>query len=157
MMKKIFELTQSGVDKLKDELYYLKNIRRKDNLEALKEAREQGDLSENADYSAARDEQAQIELRILEIQNILKNVKIINTSNQNKEIYIGKTIHLRFLNSDKTELIFLVGALEVDPFVNKISIESPLGQSLKGRKVGDQVLVKTETGKNFKVEILKVE
>ncbi|MDV3167031.1 MAG: transcription elongation factor GreA [Vigna little leaf phytoplasma] len=157
MMKKFFELTQSGVDKLKDELYYLKNIRRKDNLEALKEAREQGDLSENADYSAARDEQAQIELRILEIQNILKNVKIINTSNQNKEIYIGKTIHLRFLNSNKTELIFLVGALEVDPFVNKISIESPLGQSLKGRKVGDQVLVKTETGKNFKVEILKVE
>ncbi|PQP79964.1 transcription elongation factor GreA [Candidatus Phytoplasma phoenicium] len=158
MNKKVFELTQTGVDKLKQELEYLKNVRRKENLVALKEAREQGDLSENADYSAARDEQAHIEARILEIQNILKNVKIIYTSSENKKIYIGKTVYLKFLNiSEPNQLVNLVGALEADPFENKISIDSPLGQSLKGCEVGDQVLVKTEKGKNFKVEILKIE
>ncbi|WP_323847742.1 MAG: transcription elongation factor GreA [Phytoplasma sp.] len=157
MNKKNYELTKLGVDKLKEELEYLKNVKRNENLEALKEAREQGDLSENADYSAARDEQAFIETRILEIQNILKNVKIIDTSNQNKDINIGKTVTIQFLHDMSKQTLHLVGFLEVNPFNHKISIESPIGQSLKGHKEGDQVLVKTETSKSFKVNILKVE
>ncbi|WP_341266537.1 transcription elongation factor GreA [Candidatus Phytoplasma fraxini] len=157
MNKKNYELTQSGIDKLKEELEYLKNVKRNENLEALKEAREQGDLSENADYSAARDEQAFIETRILEIQNILKNVKIIDTSNKNKEINIGKTVTIQFLHDNRQQTLHLVGFLEVNPFANKISIESPIGQSLKSHQEGDQVLVKTETGKSFQVNILKVE
>nr|WP_247643031.1 hypothetical protein [Acholeplasma laidlawii] len=73
--KKVYELTQSGLDQLKDELTHLKDVKRVENLEALKEAREQGDLSENADYDAARNEQARIEARILEIESILKKCK----------------------------------------------------------------------------------
>ncbi|MEZ0180099.1 transcription elongation factor GreA ['Camptotheca acuminata' phytoplasma] len=156
-MKKNYELTQSGLDKLKEELDYLKNVKRNENLAAIKEAREQGDLSENADYSAARDEQVFIESRITEIKNILKNVQIIKTSDNNKEINIGKKVLIQFLDNMKEEYIQLVGVLEVNPFDNKISIESPIGQSLQGYKEGEQVLVKTETGKSFKVNILKVE
>ena len=81
-IKRVFELTQEGVDKLKDELTDLIDNKRPQNLEMLKEARAQGDLSENADYDAARNEQARIEARISEIENILKNVKIIKTSNK---------------------------------------------------------------------------
>lgn len=154
--KKNYELTQSGVDELKAELEHLINVKRHENLESLKEAREQGDLSENADYNAARDEQAFIESRILEIQNILKNVKIINTYSTNKEINIGKTVTLQFLDSMTEKTLHLVGVLEVNPFKNKISIESPIGQSIQGYQEGDQVLVKTELGKSFKVNILKV-
>ncbi|MDV3167946.1 MAG: transcription elongation factor GreA [Candidatus Phytoplasma stylosanthis] len=157
MNKKNYELTQSGLDKLKEELEYLKNVKRNENLKAIQEAREQGDLSENADYSAARDEQAFIELRILEIQNILKNVKIIDTFSKNKEINIGKKVLIQFLHNMKEEYIQLVGVLEVNPFINKISIESPIGQSLKGYTKNDQVSFKSETGKIFKIKILKVE
>ncbi|MDC9031878.1 transcription elongation factor GreA [Columbia Basin potato purple top phytoplasma] len=157
MKTKNYELTKSGVDKLKEELEYLKNVKRNENLEALREAREQGDLSENADYRAARDEQSFIESRILEIQNILKNVKIIYASDQNKEIHIGKTVTLQFLDDMRQQTIYLVGIFEVNPFMNKISIESPMGQSLKGYKEGDQVVIKSDTGKTFKVKILKVE
>ncbi|WEK82229.1 MAG: transcription elongation factor GreA [Candidatus Phytoplasma pruni] len=157
MNKKSYTLTQSGVDKLNEELNHLKNVKRNENLLALKEAREQGDLSENADYSAARNEQAVIETRILEIQNILKNVNIISASVKNKDINIGNKVHLRFLDTMEEKNLHLVGILEADPFVDKISIESPIGQSIQGCKIGDKVVVKTETGKNFTVEILKIE
>ncbi|TVY12198.1 transcription elongation factor GreA [Candidatus Phytoplasma pini] len=156
MKKKNYELTQSGIDKLKSELDYLTNVKRNENLEALREAREQGDLSENADYNAARDEQANIESRILEIKNILKNAIIIKNNNTNKKINIGKTVHLKFQNNSEEKTLQLVGSLEADPFADKISIESPLGQSIKNYQEGDTVSVKSETGKTFKVEILKV-
>ncbi|MBP3059180.1 transcription elongation factor GreA [Texas Phoenix palm phytoplasma] len=157
MDNKMYYLTQSGIDKLKEELEYLKNVKRNENLESIREAREQGDLSENADYSAARNEQAIIESRILEIQNILKNAIIINTSSKNKEINLGKTVHLRFNHNMEEKSLQLVGILEVDPSLNKISIESPLGQAIKGYREGDEVLFKTETGKKIQVTILKVE
>lgn len=100
MNNKIYELTQSGISKLKKELLFLKEVKRKENLEALKEAREQGDLSENADYDAARNEQALIEYRIAEIQNILKNVRVVKVS-KDKEIGIGKKISLELLSLGK--------------------------------------------------------
>jgi transcription elongation factor GreA len=95
-IKQSFQLTQEGVDNLKTELAYLKDVKRGENLEALKEARAQGDLSENADYDAARNEQARIEARIAEIENIIKNVKIIKTT-QEDIVNIGKTVRVRFV------------------------------------------------------------
>ncbi|MDV3205302.1 MAG: transcription elongation factor GreA [Weeping tea tree witches'-broom phytoplasma] len=157
MHKKNYKLTQSGMDKLTKELDYLTNVKRNENLESLKEAREQGDLSENADYSAARSEQIVIETRILEIKNILKNVQIINHSSENQEINIGNIVHLQFLDNMKERTLHLVGVFETDPFANKISIESPIGQGIQGHKIGDIVSIKTETNRNFKVKILKIE
>ncbi|KAB8121889.1 MAG: transcription elongation factor [Candidatus Phytoplasma cynodontis] len=157
MSQKLFELTESGVEKLKKELDHLKNTKRNENLELLKSSREYGDLRENAEYSSARDEQALIENRILKIQNILKNVKIIKNSDEKKTVDIGKKVLLQFLDSMEEKFFYLVGFLETDPSVNKISIDSPLGQSIRGYNKGDIVLVRTETGKNFKVKILKIE
>ncbi len=153
--KKIYELTQAGVDKLKEELKDLKDVKRKENLEALKEAREQGDLSENADYDAARNEQARIESRILEIETILKNLKIIKTSDDSA-VNIGKTIKLKFVEKNQEKEFQLVGTIEADPINGKISIESPLGKSIRGHEKGDVIMVKSETGKNFHVEILEI-
>ncbi|CCV64275.1 Transcription elongation factor GreA [Alteracholeplasma palmae J233] len=154
-VKKVYELTQAGVDKLKEELIELKDVKRKENLEALKEAREQGDLSENADYDAARNEQARIESRILEIDTILKNLKIIKTSDD-ASVNIGKVVKLKFVEKNQIKEFHLVGTIETDPITGKISIESPLGKSIKGHEKGETVLVKSETGRNFHVEILEV-
>jgi transcription elongation factor GreA len=157
MDKQFFELTESGIEKLKKELDYLKNIKRNENLEALKESRAHGDLSENADYSSARDEQVLIETRILKIKNILKNVRIIKTSKKNQTINIGNQVHLKFLDTMEEKTLYLVGFLEADPFVNKISVDSPLGKNIKGHSKNDIVTVITETGKKFQVQILKIE
>ncbi|WBL31395.1 transcription elongation factor GreA [Candidatus Phytoplasma sacchari] len=157
MAQKLFELTEFGVENLKKELNHLKNTKRDQNLELLKSSREYGDLRENAEYSSARDEQVLIENRILEIQNILKNVKIIKKSDENKSVDIGKKVYLEFLDSMEKKSLYLVGFLEADPFVNKISIDSPLGQSIRGYNKDDIVSVRTETGRNFKVKILKIE
>jgi len=99
-VKQTFQLTQEGVDNLKQELIYLKDVKRGENLEALKEARAQGDLSENADYDAARNEQARIEARISEIENIMKNVKIIKTTSEDI-VNIVKQYAFVFLNLKK--------------------------------------------------------
>lgn len=154
--KKLYELTQAGVDNLKAELTDLKDVKRQENLEALKEARAQGDLSENADYDAARNEQARIEARILEIETILKNVKIIKSTDDSSAVNIGKIVELRFIEKNKVEKYHLVGTIEADPRDNKISIESPLGKSIKGKEAGDVVTVKSETGRSFNVEIVSI-
>ncbi len=155
-VKKQYELTQSGLEALKSELTELKDVKRKENLEALKEAREQGDLSENADYDAARNEQARIEARILEIESIIKNVKIIKNNDDSSAVNIGKEVVLKFIEKDREMTYQLVGTIEADPIKGKISIESPLGKSIKGKEVGDVVTVKSETGKNFNVEIISI-
>ncbi|VEU82591.1 transcription elongation factor GreA [Acholeplasma hippikon] len=156
--KKLFELTQAGLDALKLELEDLKDVKRKENLEALKEAREQGDLSENADYDAARNEQARIEARILEIETIIKNVKIIKESNDSSAVNLGKEVTIKYLGigRDLEDTYHIVGTIESDPKNKKVSIDSPLGKSIKGRTVGDVVTVKSETGKTFQVEILSI-
>ncbi len=154
--KQVFELTQNGVDELNKELAYLKNDARPANIEALKEARAQGDLSENADYDAAREEQGRIESRILEIENILKNVKIIVKDSSDK-VSAGKHVTINFLASNKTNVYEVVGTIEADPFNGKISVDSPLGKAIFGRSLGETVTVVTETGNEFKVKIAKVE
>jgi transcription elongation factor GreA len=154
-VKQTFQLTQEGVDNLKQELSYLKDVKRGENLEALKEARAQGDLSENADYDAARNEQARIEARIAEIENIIKNVKIIKTTLEDI-VNIGKTVKVKFLANDEIKEFYLVGSIEADPKLRKISIESPIGRAMLNKNEGDIVEVKTETGRIFSIEILEI-
>lgn len=154
-VKQMFQLTQEGVDNLKQELTYLKDVKREENKEALKEARAQGDLSENADYDAARNEQARIEARIAEIENILKNVKIIKTDDRDI-VNIGKSVIIRFVETGEEKEFILVGSIEADPRAKKISTESPIGRALINKMENDVVEVKTETGKIFQVEIVEI-
>lgn len=149
-----FQLTQAGIDKYKEELERLKTIDRAENLEALKEARAQGDLSENADYDAAREEQARIEGRIKEIENILKNVDLI-VENAGKIVSIGKTVQLKINGKDSQDYT-VVGSLEANPFEKKISNESPIGKAIIGLKEKDSKEVKTEANKVVQVTVVKV-
>lgn len=154
-VKQLFQLTQEGVDNLNKELTHLKDVKRGENLEALKEARAQGDLSENADYDAARNEQARIEARIAEIENILKNVKIIKSTSEDI-VNIGKTVTVRFVENNTQKEFYLVGSIEADPRLSRISIESPLGKAMLNKAEGDIVEVKTETGRIFEIEIVEI-
>lgn len=153
--KRIYELTQDGVDKLKAELLDLEENKKPSNLKMLKEAREQGDLSENADYDAARTEQSKIEARINEINNILKYAKIIRKSDKDA-IEIGKSVTVKYLDSGLVRKFALVGTLEANPMKNKISVDSPLGKSLIGLEKGDTTSYKTKTDKSFKIEVMEV-
>lgn len=153
-MEKQYKLTHQGLLDLQNEIERLKTEDRKRNLEALKEARAQGDLSENADYDAARDEQAQIESRIKEIEGILKNYELIKEDTSNK-VNIGKTVVIKV--ADMPEQTYtIVGSLEADPLNNKISNESPIGKGIIGTKKGKSVTIKTETGREVKVKIIDV-
>ncbi|HPX72073.1 MAG TPA: transcription elongation factor GreA [Acholeplasmataceae bacterium] len=155
MSKKVYDLTEEGVLELEGELNHLKDVKRPENLQNLKEARAQGDLSENADYDAARTEQAQIEARIKEIEYILKNVRLIKATNDNV-VGMGKRVKLLFV-SQKIEREFdVVGHLQANPTKGTISVESPLGKAIRNTQVGDEVTVKAETGNIFTVKILEV-
>ncbi|HAQ56112.1 MAG TPA: transcription elongation factor GreA [Acholeplasmatales bacterium] len=153
-MENSFKITEKGLEELVAERKKLTDVDRKNNLEALKEARAQGDLSENADYDAARDEQARIEARIKEIDNIIKNAEIIRESNA-KVVAIGKTIAIR-IKDHKEDSYTIVGHLEANPMQKKISNESPLGKAIMGLKRGAKVTFKAETGKEIQVEILDI-
>ena len=157
-MENTYQLTESGFAQLKRELEELKGVKRNENLEALKEARSQGDLSENADYDAARDEQARIESRIKEIENILKHSEIIKENSRSKVVGIGKTVTLNIIKEGKVILenknYIIVGNLEANPFQGKISNESPLGKALIGKKKGKTVTYKAENGQEMSVEIV---
>lgn len=153
--KKI-ELTQEGRQKYAFELDKLKNEDRIRVIEAIKDARSNGDLSENADYDAAREEQAQIENRIKELEEILKNATVIDvTENPYHSRNLGKIIELEFEDGE-VETFELVGRLEANPLNNKVSYESPLGAAVLNAKAKDRVEVKTETGHEFWVTIRKI-
>jgi transcription elongation factor GreA len=138
-MKKLFHLTQSGIDELKAELAALK-IRRVETAEAIKVARELGDLAENAEYQSARQEQERNDSRIEEIEHILANVEVIK-ANGAKQVGLGSTVTLK--GGKKDLILQVVGTIEADPLAAKISDESPIGQALLGKKEGDNVEIKT--------------
>ncbi len=145
--EEVFELTRAGADDLKSELERLKTVDRIQIREAIKEAREQGDLSENADYSSAREQQANIEARILEIENILKHAKIMDVS----------TVTVRYVDLKIEKTFQVVGTIEADPFNGKISNDSPLGKAVLGHKKGDIFHISTEDGKKeLKVELIDI-
>lgn len=155
-MENTYKLTEAGYQQLKEELELLKGEKRLANLEDLKEARALGDLSENADYDAARDEQARIEGRIKEIENILKNSEIIKENNRSRTIGIGKTVILKFLNNNIEMELTIVGRLEANPMEKRVSNESPLGKAIIGSKKGKIITYKSETGQEMTVEIMDV-
>ena len=146
-----FIMTAEGFLEAETELNNLKNVRRPEVIRALKEARAQGDLSENADYDAARNEQAMIEAKIQELEYKLEHAEIID--NKDKGIVdLGSTVTISY-DDGETEEYKLVGSMEADPFENKISNESPLGIALLKHKIGDIVEVASPNGGyNIKIE-----
>ena len=145
-MKKQFHLTTDGVNELKDELEELV-AQRKPIAERLKTAREFGDLTENAEYSAALQEREQVEGRIAEIEHILQNVKLITKPRGDSKVQLGSVVKLK--GESKTKEFTVVGTVEADPLQGKISDESPIGKALIGKKVGEAVEIATpiETAK----------
>ena len=147
-------LTKEGLDELKKELDNLINVRRPENIIAIKEARALGDLSENAEYDAARNEQAQIEARIKTVEKMLENVKIITKADTSK-VSLGTTVAIKYVDDDdddEGDEYKIVGSQEADPFESKISNESPIAQALLDHKVGDIVTVDSPNG-SYQVEI----
>ncbi len=140
-MNSKLQLTQEGYDSLVAELDHLKNVDRVKNLEDLKEARAQGDLSENAEYDAARQKQGEIEVRIKEIEQALKNATIISGASSTN---LGKIVTFEYEDTHEVEEYKLVGTIESNPAEGKISNESPIGAAILKAKVGDTVLIKTE-------------
>lgn len=139
-MKKLFHLTQAGIDELKVELEALRG-KRVETAEAIKTARELGDLSENAEYQSARQEQERNDSRIDEIEHILANVEVISTKGK-KQIGLGSKVTLK--NPKGKEMVLqVVGTIEADPMAQKISDESPIGKALLGKKEGEDVEIKT--------------
>jgi len=151
-------LTYAGLKKLQDELQDLKGNRRKEIAEKLKEARAQGDLSENAEYDAAKDEQRDIEARIEEIEGILKNAEVVvEGETRTDTVNVGTRVTL-FDMTENTEVIYdIVGSQEVNIFAGKISNESPVGRALIGGKVNDVVKVELADGSFDSYKILLIE
>ena len=140
-------LTSEGLKKLEDELDDLIVVKRKEVAQKIKEAREQGDLSENAEYDAAKDEQRDIEARIEEIEKILKNAEVVVEEDVNlDQINIGCSIRILDLEFDEELEYKIVGSTEANSLKGKISNESPVGKALMGKKVGDTVTVETQAG-----------
>lgn len=141
MMKKVFHLTKEGVAELESEKAKLMQ-RRVETAEAIKVAREMGDLAENAEYQSAKQEQEKNDARIDEIEYILANVELIKVAH-GKKVGLGSTVTLKHAKGGK-ELVFqVVGTIEADPIAQKISDESPIGKALIGKKEGDEVEIKT--------------
>ena len=149
-------LTQAGYDKLQAELEDLKVNSRKYIAEKIKEARAQGDLSENAEYDSALDEQRDIEARIDEIENILKHAEVIDERPDDGSINIGSRVTIREIGTDDEMVIHMVGSSEANSLKGKISNESPVGSAIMHHHAGETVTVESMEGP-IRYEILKVE
>jgi transcription elongation factor GreA len=151
-MNKLYRLTKDGIKELEDELATLV-AKRGPIAEAIKSARELGDLAENAEYQAARQEQDRTESRISEVEHILRNAELIKESKGDNKVSLGSRVKLK--SGGKTKEFQVVGTVEADPLEGKISDESPLGQAVLGKKVGDEVEIVTpaETAAYKVVEI----
>lgn len=150
-------LTQEGYDKLVADLDHLKTVKRAEIADKLKLARSYGDLSENSEYDEAKDDQARLEAKIVELEKAIKNAKIVDIeANSKDEISFGSTVKVYDVEFDEELIYKIVGSKEVDLKNNKISAESPVGKALIGKKAGDTVTVTTQAGSSeFKViEIL---
>ncbi|SER73218.1 transcription elongation factor GreA [Gracilibacillus ureilyticus] len=155
--EKSYYMTLEGKEKLEQELQYLKTERRQEVVERIKIARGFGDLSENSEYDAAKDEQAFVESRIAQIENMIRNAVIIENDTENPDmVALGKTITFQELPDGEEESYTIVGSAEADPFEGKISNDSPIAKSLLGHSVGEELTVPTPAG-DMEVKILKVE
>jgi transcription elongation factor GreA len=143
MIKKLFRLTKDGVAELQAELKELAS-KRADIADSIKTARELGDLAENSEYQAARAEQDRNEARIGELEHILQNVELIKAPKGDSKVQLGSKVSLKG-EDGKSKEFQVVGTVEADPLNGKISDESPIGKALLGKKVGDEVEIKTPT------------
>jgi transcription elongation factor GreA len=146
-VEKEYPMTKAGKEKLEQELEYLKTVKRKEVVERIKIARSFGDLSENSEYDAAKDEQAFVESRIQTLENMIRNAKIIEEDTENPDVVtLGKSVTFIELPDGEEETYTIVGSAEADPFEGKISNDSPIAKSLLGKQVGDEVTVQTPGG-----------
>lgn len=156
-MKEEVLLTKQGLENTKEEYEYLTSVKRAEVAERIKEARAFGDLSENAEYDAAKLEQAEMEARIKKLEDMLRNAKLIDeTDVVNGIVNIGNTITIKDTETGKVSKYHLVGAAEADPFKGKISNESAVGKTLIGKSKGEVVEIEVPNGKMY-YEILEVE
>lgn len=153
-MTKETYLTEEGLNEIKKELDYLKLKKRPEVINALKEARALGDLSENAEYDAARSEQATVEAKIIELENMIEHAIIIKEVKTDK-VSIGNNVKIEYVEDNDTEVYSIVGSKEADPFNNKISNESPIAQAILGLKTGDIANVSSPNGE-YQVKILEI-
>lgn len=153
---KKYVMTYEGVKKLEDELEYLKTTKRKEVTEKIKVALSFGDLSENSEYDEAKNDQAFLEGRIIQLENMLKNATIVDDADVSNDIVnVGSKVKVKDYDFDEEVNFLIVGSAESDPLENKISNESPIGSALIGKKVGDVVEVQVPDGVN-KFEILEI-
>lgn len=150
-------LTPAGLQKVKDELEYLKTTRRREVANMIAEAKAEGDISENAGYDEAKTQQGFVEGRIRELENVVKNAQVIEEENGNKgAVALGRTVVVQEEDTDFEEKYAIVGSLEADPGNGRISNESPMGKALMGKKKGDKVTVDTPGGE-IVFKIVRVE
>ena len=151
------KLTKSDVEKIKEEIEYRKLVVRKRELEAVKEARAQGDLSENFEYKAAKQDKNRNESRIRYLEKMLKNAKIVSDVSKADEVGINNTVDVYFEEDDELETYRLVTSIRGNSLQGLISIESPLGKAIKGHKVGDRVFVNTNGNNGYYVTIKRID
>ncbi|AJR12498.1 Transcription elongation factor greA [Mesomycoplasma dispar] len=147
-------LTQQKLDEIKKELEHLVNVERANVIQEIKDARSQGDLSENAEYDVAREKQGIIESKIRELETIIAKAKIIETNSGSSRVSIGSKVTLENLESGEIQTFQIVSSIDADPFKNKISYFSPIAQVLLGQHKGDEVEV--DVNEKYSVKILEV-
>lgn len=151
------QLTKSDVQKIKEEIEYRKLVVRKRELEAVKEARAQGDLSENFEYKAAKQDKNRNESRIRYLEKMLKNARIVSDESKADEVGINNTVTVYFEDDDETESYRLVTSVRGNSMQGLISIESPMGKALQGRKEGDRVFVRMNGDEGYYVVIKNID
>lgn len=155
-MQKEYPMTKEGFEKLEVELEHLKTVRRPEVVEKIKVARSFGDLSENSEYDAAKDEQGFVEQEITKIEMMLRHAVIIEDDGSKSEVQIGRTVTFTEVPGNEEESYKIVGSAEADPFEGKISNESPIAKALLGKKVGDEVNVPLPNGNEMRVKIVEI-
>lgn len=151
------QLTKSDVKKIKEEIEYRKLVVRKKELEAVKEARAQGDLSENFEYKAAKQDKNRNESRIRYLEKMLKNARIVSDESRDDEVGINNTVTVYFEDDDETESYRLVTSVRGNSMQGLISIESPMGKAIRGKRVGDRVFVKTNSDDGYYIVIKEID
>lgn len=150
------DLTKSDIKKIEEEIEYRKLVVRKEAIEAVKEARAHGDLSENFEYHAAKKDKNQNESRIRYLERMIKTATIVDDSSKSDEMGINNTAEILFEEDDEVDTFRLVTSVRCDVMNNLISIESPLGKAIFGKKEGDRVFVESETGEGYYIVIKKI-
>lgn len=150
------QLTKSDIQKIKEEIEYRKLVVRKKELEAVKEARAQGDLSENFEYKAAKQDKNRNESRIRYLEKMLKNARIVSDESKDDEVGINNTVTVYFEEDDETETYRLVTSIRGNSMQGLISIESPMGKAIRGHKAGDRVFVGTDGDNGYYIVIKEI-